>query len=70
MQAEWPTDFNEFDLAARRPEFRVDVIGFDQNWFPNNLGSLPCQSRMNIDRIGALGQVRGKKSGGRTKLRR
>jgi hypothetical protein len=27
----WPTDFNEFDLVARRPEFRVDVVGFDQN---------------------------------------
>ena len=27
----WPTDFNEFDLSARKPEFRVDVIGFDQH---------------------------------------
>lgn len=27
----WPTDFNEFDLSARRAEFRVDVTGFDQN---------------------------------------
>jgi hypothetical protein len=27
----WPTDFNEFDLAARKPEFRVDVVGFDQH---------------------------------------
>ena len=27
----WPTDFNEFDLEARKPEFRVDVVGFDQH---------------------------------------
>ncbi|MFL6798571.1 MAG: hypothetical protein ACJ8F3_14265 [Xanthobacteraceae bacterium] len=27
----WPTDFNEVDVAARRPEFRVDVTGFDQH---------------------------------------
>jgi hypothetical protein len=27
----WPTDFNEFDLAARNPEFRVNVVGFDQH---------------------------------------
>jgi hypothetical protein len=27
----WPTDFNEFDMAARQPEFRVDVVGFDQH---------------------------------------
>jgi hypothetical protein len=27
----WPTDFNEFDLSARKPEFRVDVVGFDQH---------------------------------------
>jgi hypothetical protein len=30
----WPTDFNELDLAARRSEFRVDVVGFDL--FPLN----------------------------------
>jgi len=27
----WPTDFNEFDLVARKAEFRVDVVGFDQH---------------------------------------
>jgi hypothetical protein len=27
----WPTDFNEFDIAARKAEFRVDVVGFDQH---------------------------------------
>jgi hypothetical protein len=27
----WPTDFNEFDLSARKAEFRVDVVGFDQH---------------------------------------
>jgi hypothetical protein len=27
----WPTDFNEFDLAANKAEFRVDVVGFDQH---------------------------------------
>jgi hypothetical protein len=27
----WPTDFNEFDLAARKADFRVDVVGFDQH---------------------------------------
>ena len=27
----WPTDFNEFDLSARQPQFRVDVVGFDQH---------------------------------------
>jgi hypothetical protein len=27
----WPTDFNEFDLSARKAEFRVDVTGFDQH---------------------------------------
>jgi hypothetical protein len=27
----WPTDFNEFDLAARSPDFRVDVVGFDRH---------------------------------------
>jgi hypothetical protein len=27
----WPTDFNEFDIAARKAEFRVDVTGFDQH---------------------------------------
>ena len=27
----WPTDFNEFDLVARKAEFRVDIVGFDQH---------------------------------------
>jgi hypothetical protein len=27
----WPTDHNEFDLEARKPEFRVDITGFDQH---------------------------------------
>jgi hypothetical protein len=27
----WATDFNEFDLVARKAEFRVDVVGFDQH---------------------------------------
>jgi hypothetical protein len=27
----WPTDFNEFDLEARKPDFRVDVLGFDHH---------------------------------------
>ena len=27
----WPTDFNEFDLVARKTEFRVDIVGFDQH---------------------------------------
>ena len=27
----WPTDFNEFDLEARKLEFQVDIVGFDQH---------------------------------------
>ena len=27
----WPTDFNAFDLVARKAEFRVDIVGFDQH---------------------------------------